>query len=207
MRRRRVSGLSYLSDGSLTSTGAVTVAVTPVAGLNLNGGNGDDLLNFNAGDDYLNGGNGKDTLNGFAGNDTLVGGTGVDVLNGGDGNDLLLGDDINIGAGGDDLLNGGAGNDTLSGGKGADQLRGGTGNDLLTGGLGPDTFIFAPLEGTDTISDFVKTTDSIGLTGGLTFAQLSFNGNNIIVTSTNEILATLTGIDTTTLTASNFVTI
>ncbi|GET38405.1 cadherin-like domain-containing protein [Microseira wollei] len=196
-----------LSDGSLTSTGAVTVAVTPVTGLNLNGGNGSDLLNGGAGDDYLNGGNAQDTLNGFAGNDTLVGGTGVDILNGGDGHDLLLGDDLQIGAGGDDILNGGAGNDTLNGGKGADQLRGGAGNDILTGGNGPDTFIFAPGEGTDTVSDFQLGPDLIGLTGGLTFAQLSFSGNQIVVTSTNEILATLTGINTTTLTAASFVTI
>jgi Ca2+-binding RTX toxin-like protein len=194
-----------LSDGSLTSTGAVTVAVIPVVGLNLNGGNGNDVLNGNAGNDYLNGGNGQDTLNGFAGNDTLVGGTGVDVLNGGDGDDSLLGDDINIGAGGDDILNGGAGNDTLNGGKGADQLRGGTGNDFLTGGLGPDTFIFAPGEGTDTIADFTSSNDKIGLTGGLTLENLSFSGNQILVD--NQVLATLTGVNTNTLTASNFVSV
>ncbi|HYX15327.1 MAG TPA: hypothetical protein VE944_13350 [Nostoc sp.] len=45
----------------------------------------------------------------------------------------------------------------------------------------------------------------IGLSGGLTFNQLSFVGSNIIVTATDEILATLTGISTTTLTAANFI--
>ncbi|GET38404.1 calcium-binding protein [Microseira wollei] len=194
-----------LSDGSLTSTGAVTVAVTPVTGLNLNGGNGSDLLNGGAGDDFLNGGNGQDTLNGFAGNDTLVGGTGVDILNGGDGHDLLLGDDLQIGAGGDDILNGGAGNDTLNGGKGADQLRGGAGNDILTGGNGPDTFIFAPGEGTDTVSDFQLGPDLIGLSGGLTFSSLTFSGNEIRFGS--EVLAILNGVNTTTLTAANFVNV
>jgi hypothetical protein len=42
------------------------------------------------------------------------------------------------------------------------------------------------------------------LSGGLSFGQLSFSGNNILITSTHEILATLTGINTTTLTSSNF---
>ncbi|MEH2437958.1 MAG: hypothetical protein V7K25_27660 [Nostoc sp.] len=42
------------------------------------------------------------------------------------------------------------------------------------------------------------------MSGDLTFNQLSFAGNNIIVTATDEILATLTGISTTTLTTANF---
>ncbi|MEG4631368.1 Ig-like domain-containing protein [Microcoleus sp. AR_TQ3_B6] len=150
-----------LSDGSLTDIGNVTVAV----GINLSGGNNDDLLNGTAGNDSLSGGNGQDTLNGYAGNDTL------------------------------------------KGGNGADHLKGGTGNDILTGGSGSDTFIFAALDGTDTIIDFNDGVDYIGLSGGLTFGQLSFSGSNIIVTSTNKILATLTGINTTTLTLADFKTI
>jgi Ca2+-binding RTX toxin-like protein len=150
-----------LSDGSLTDTGNVTVAV----GNNLSGGSGDDLLNGTAGNDNLSGGNGQDTLNGSAGNDIL------------------------------------------NGGNGADKLTGGTGNDILTGGSGSDTFIFAALDGTDTITDFNDGLDYIGLSGGLTFGQLSFSGSNIIVTSTNEILATLTGINTTTLTSADFLTV
>src|SRR6476661_10923499 len=131
----------------------------------------------------LSGGNGDDLLNGTAGNDNLTGGTGQDTLNGS------------------------AGNDTLNGGNGADKLTGGTGNDILTGGSASDTFIFAASHGTDTITDFKKGVDYIGLSGGLTFGQLSFSGSNIIVTSTNEILATLTGINTTTLTSANFLTV
>jgi hypothetical protein len=189
-----------LSDGSLTDTGNVTVAV----GTNLSGGNGDDLLNGTAGNDNLSGGNGQDTLNGDAGNDTLAGGNGGDILNGGDGNDLLQGDDSDYSTNGKDILNGGAGNDILNGGNGKDDLTGGTGNDILTGGSGSDTFIFAPLDGTDTITDFNDGLDYIGLSGGLSFGQLSFSGSNIIVTSTNKILATLTGINTTTLTSADF---
>ncbi|MEQ9372439.1 MAG: Ig-like domain-containing protein [Coleofasciculus chthonoplastes F3-SA18-01] len=194
-----------LSDGIESSTGAVTVGVTAVAGLIIDGGNGVDALSGDAGDDFLNGGNGADTLDGLAGNDTLIGGTGGDVLNGGNGDDLLLGDDLNIGAGGDDILNGGAGNDILDGGKGADILTGGAGDDLLTGGKGGDTFVFAAGEGTDTISDFQLGSDLIGLSGGLDFGSLTLSGNEILVGS--EVLAILDGVNTTTLTAANFVTV
>lgn len=150
-----------LSDGSLSSTGNVTVAVGKI----INGGNSNQTLTGTRGDDLINGGNGRD---------------------------IVFGD---------------GGNDTLFGGNGDDKLWGGVGNDILTGGNGADTFAFAAGDGRDTITDFKQGTDFIGLTGGLSFGQLSFSGSNILVTSTNEILATLTGVNTTTLTAANFVTV
>ncbi len=133
----------------------------------------------------LNGGNGKDTLVGGEGDDTISGGNGTDELSG---------------------L---AGNDILDGGNGKDTLNGGEGNDILTGGNGPDIFVLAAGEGTDTITDF-SSPDSIGLSGGIGFNDLSFSGEDIILTSTStststsEVLGTLTGIDTTTLVASDF---
>ncbi|WP_445173972.1 calcium-binding protein [Microcoleus sp.] len=148
-----------LSDGSLTSTATVTVAV----GGSIVGGNGNDNLVGTNGNDFIDGGNG---------NDTLTGGNGKDTLTGGNGDDILYG---------------------------------GLGSDVLTGDNGKDTFGFAAGDGTDTITDFKKGQDLIGLYNGLSFGQLSFSGNNILVTSTNEILATLTGVNTTTLTAANFV--
>jgi Ca2+-binding RTX toxin-like protein len=163
------------------------------------------LLEGTHGNDYLSGGNGKDTLNGYGGDDTLVGGNGADILNGGNGNDLLQGDESDLGGNGKDILNGGAGNDTLNGGNGADDLRGDIGNDILIGGSGPDTFILAPGEGHDTINDYADNVDKIGLAGGISFSNLAFSGNDILYGS--EILATLTGINTTTLTASDFVMI
>ncbi|MEH2167033.1 MAG: Ig-like domain-containing protein [Nostoc sp.] len=122
-----------------------------------------------------------------------------DVINGQGGDDRINGKS------GNDLLRGGAGNDNLIGGTGDDILVGGTGNDTLTGGSGNDQFIYQSLSDiSDTITDFCKGADLIGLSGGLTFNQLSFAGNKIIVTATDEILATLTGINTTTLTVANF---
>ncbi|MEG4631858.1 Ig-like domain-containing protein, partial [Microcoleus sp. AR_TQ3_B6] len=167
-----------ISDGNGgTSSATVIVAVGTVQ----NGGHGPDTLTGNAGNDILIGGNGPDTLIGNAGDDTLIGGNGTD---------LLLGN---------------AGDDLLYGGNGTDTLRGGLGNDTLTGGSGGDVFVFASGDGTDTITDFNLSNDKIGLTGGLTFENLSFSGNNIIFGT--EVLAVLTGVNTNTLTASNFLTV
>ncbi|MFN6487862.1 Ig-like domain-containing protein [Nostoc sp. DedQUE02] len=195
-------------------------SITPTPGSNgadnLIGSTGNDTLNGGNGNDNIYGGAGNDTIAGGTGNDTLYGGTGNDSIDGGTGDDLLYGDgflnggignDSLLGGNGNDTLYGGTGSDTLKGDNGNDVLYGGVGSDILTGGNGNDIFAFAAGEGTDTITDFAKGSDLIGLYGGLSFGQLSFSGNNIKVTSTNEILATLTGINTTTLTAANFVTL
>jgi Ca2+-binding RTX toxin-like protein len=160
-----------------TSSANVSVAV---GGTQI-GGSGDDTLTGTEGKDLLNGRRGNDTLTGNAGNDTLIGGNGKDFL---------------VGNAGDDLLDGGNGTDTL---------RGGLGNDTLTGGNRQDIFVFADGEGIDTINDFELGTDKIGLTEGLTFGNLSFSGNEILIGS--DVLAVLTGVNTNTLTASNFVTV
>lgn len=134
-----------------------------------------------------------DSLNGGAGRDTIYGGLGNDTINGDRGRDLLYGDD---------------GNDILTGGIGDDTLTGGIGDDTLTGGSGNDTFVIAEGAGTDTVTDFrTSGTDLIGLSGGLTFGQLSLSGNDISVTIGGEVLATLTGFNTTTLAAGDFVTV
>ncbi|HEY9615397.1 MAG TPA: alkaline phosphatase PhoX [Microcoleaceae cyanobacterium] len=119
---------------------------------------------------------------------------------------LVANQTLNGGNGADELT-GFVGDDTLVGGNGKDTLRGNRGDDVLTGGNGKDVFVLAKGEGTDTITDFGTGPDVIGLAGGLTFGDLSFSGNNILVASTNEVLATLTGVDTTTLTARDFVLI
>jgi Ca2+-binding RTX toxin-like protein len=167
-----------ISDGfGGTSSAIVSVAV---GGTQI-GGSGNDTLTGTAGNDLLNGDNGNDSLIGNAGNDTLIGGNGTDFLVGSAGNDLLNGD------------------------NGSDTLTGGLGSDTLTGGNGQDIFVFAPGEGIDTITDFKLGTDQIGLTEGLTFGNLSFSGNEILIGS--DVLAVLTGVNTNTLTASSFVTV
>jgi Ca2+-binding RTX toxin-like protein len=190
----------------------------------LDGGIGNDSLDGGAGNDQLLGLNDRDTLLGGIGNDTLDGGAGVDFLSGGEGDDRLLGQDDNdslFGGDGNDFLDGGLGIDSLSGDAGDDRLfgledndslLGGNGNDFLDGGLGSDsllgadgndTFIISFNTGIDTISDFSSGNDLIGLSSEISFNDLSFSGNNIILGT--ETIATLNGFDTTNLTESNFV--
>ena len=190
-----VTAVSNPINGAVTLNGNGDVVFTPVTGFSGNAtfdytvsdGIATDIgsVTVAVGNNFF-GGNGKDTLTGTAGNDFMSGGNGSDELYGGAGDDTL----------------GGNGNDT----NGRDLLDGGLGNDLLTGGNGPDVFVLAAGNGTDTITDFANP-DDIGLAGGLSFSDLSFSGNNIILTSTSEVLATLVGVDTTTLTSSDFMTV
>ncbi len=63
----------------------------------------------------MRGGEGDDVVHGESGNDELYGGRGADLLNGGSGEDKIFGGD------GNDLLSGGTGNDELEGGSGKDR--------------------------------------------------------------------------------------
>ncbi|MEJ6485594.1 SdiA-regulated domain-containing protein [Nostoc punctiforme UO1] len=133
------------------------------------------------------------TVDGSNGEDTLTGTAGDDNLSGGNGKDTLFGN---------------AGNDTLFGGNGVDILWGGEGNDLLNGGNGRDTFVLAVQgNGIDTIQDFTPGQDLIGLSGGLSFGQLTFadvNGSAAILFG-NETLGLLAGVKANQLVESSFI--
>lgn len=80
------------------------------------------------------------------------------------------GDDTLTGTAGNDVLNGRGGNDTLRGLAGNDILIGGAGADRLTGGAGSDVFVLesagdSPIGGRDVITDFVRGSDRIDLSG------------------------------------------
>ncbi|AFY73837.1 hypothetical protein Syn7502_01795 [Synechococcus sp. PCC 7502] len=150
-------------------------------------------------------GSGKDTIF-IANNDRTFGGSGDDILDatdasgyrasGGTGNDdFFLGSNGRaLGGDGDDrfFVQAGGGN-LLSGGAGADQF-------WIFGGQAPTT--------SNTVLDFQAGTDVIGFIGagaGVGFAQLTLTGNTIALSSDpTKVIATLTGVDTTTLTAANF---
>ena len=106
---------------------------------------------------------------------------------------------------GNNTLDGGDGNDTLRSGIGKDILIGGGGNDRLRGGSNGDVFVLAPNSGTDVIVDFFDRQDRIGLSGGLSFADLTFSGRDILITNTQERLATLIGIQTADLGSNRFI--
>ncbi|MBD1822456.1 alkaline phosphatase, partial [Cyanobacteria bacterium FACHB-DQ100] len=127
-----------------------------------------------------------------------------------DSNDVMNaqgGDDRSFGLGGDDLLRGGAG---------FDYLDGGLGSDILVGGTEADVFALATGNGSDTIQDFnISEGDKIALSGGLTFGRLSLlqgtgaNANNTLIQAgtSNELLATLVGVQASSLTQSSFMLI
>ena len=73
------------------------------------------------------------------------------------------------------------------------------------GGSDSDTFVLAAGAGSDTIVDFEVGTDFIGLADNLTANDLAFAGETISLG--DEVLATLTGVDTTALGADSFVTV
>lgn len=95
------------------------------------GGNGDDILWSNSGDDKIFG---------EFGNDNIQGGTGDDYLDGGAGNDIIKGYD------GDDICLGGAG---------LDIIYGGIGNDIFI----YENIYDSTLENSDIIKDFDVKTD------------------------------------------------
>ena len=177
------------------------------------GRRGDDLIYGGGGSDRIVGNSGRDEIFGNRGNDVIGGGRGADTIEGNAGADLISGasgDDRISGGFGFDTLRGGAGDDTVNGGAGDDVLFGGFGNDLLiagagdddmTGGGGFDTFAIYSF-GISNIADFVDDVDTIGLAGDLAFSDLSFSGQTI--SAGGQVVAVLSGFNTTTLTQDDF---
>jgi Ca2+-binding RTX toxin-like protein len=98
------------------------------------------------------------------------------------------------------------------GGDGDDQFYVGEyGDNLLAGGAGADQFWLltddpALIEIPNTVTDFTQGVDVLGIMSqgvGVGFANLSFTGNSIALNG--DTFATLTGVNTSTLTAADFV--
>jgi Ca2+-binding RTX toxin-like protein len=105
----------------------------------LNGGDGPDTINGNAGDDVINGGDGGDIISG---------GAGADIIDGGNGGDAIHGDS------GDDTISGGGVGDTLWGGADDDVLVGDGGDDVLCGGGDPGDELWAQIGDADVLWGF-----------------------------------------------------
>ncbi len=130
---------------------------------------------------------------------------------GGEGNDVFDATD----AQGENRMSGGAGDDIFFLGK-DDRALGGDGNDefyaqsgggnFLSGGAGADQFWIYNAEvpaSSNTVLDFQIGTDVLGVSGAsFKFADLILTGNTIAFGG--NAIATLTGVDTSTLTADNF---
>ncbi|GAB4291141.1 MAG: hypothetical protein Fur0025_26230 [Oscillatoriaceae cyanobacterium] len=185
----------------------------------LSGGVGNDTIYGGQDNDVARGEEGNDLLFGDKGNDTFCGGNGDDTLYGGTGSDIGIGDsgeqDKLLGGAGNDLINGNEGNDSIYGGDGNDTIYGGKdddlieahtgddfilgdlGNDTLIGGDGRDTFVLRAGAGSDIIIDFAAGLDFLGLSSGLSFADLSISGdaNATLIKFGDELLATLGGVN------------
>ncbi|MBV1864830.1 MAG: Hint domain-containing protein, partial [Rhodobacteraceae bacterium] len=135
------------------------------------GGDGNDKLFGNGGDDVFYGGSGVDSIEAGIGNDTVFGGDGDDRVN------ATYGDDVIDGGNGDDWLRGSFGNDTFYSGNN-------DGDDYEWGGYGDDTFIFYNNFGNDTVDaeneDEVNgdTLDLSAITDDLTVDLSSGNNGN-----------------------------
>lgn len=169
------------------------ITMNGVEALNINAGGGNDVINVdNITATDLSG----MQVFGDADNDTLLGSNALTPL-------FLhgnLGDDVIVGGQASDILSGGRGNDSIVGGAGDDTIVSGLGNDTLSGGSGADLFIFSRGAGSNLVLDFEQTQDIIGLTGGLTVADVtvsqSGNAPNVAIlrVTGGETLATLQGV-------------
>ena len=107
-----------------TNLGLFSLDIGTTENLDVNGQGGSDIIIGTTGLDGLI----SLDLDGGEGNDLLIGGDGADVLRGGDGNDTLIGghgNDVKLGQDDNDLLicNDGDGSDFLEGGEGDDTVQ------------------------------------------------------------------------------------
>ena len=166
---------------------------------NLWGSDHDDTLSGDSGANRFYGSKGNDNLRGNDGNDILEGDIGADRLDGGPGMDMAsyslsnegvtvkLGEGVMEGghAAGDTFISiegieGSRHDDLLAGDDGANRLSGGYGDNIMEGGGGPDQFVFAWVNGDDTILDFTDNEDLID------FSETHFSGFDELILSSDS---------------------
>lgn len=159
-------------------------------------GDGDDIIIGDAGNDTLGGGLGNDNIQDIQGDNVIYGGkAGDDSITGGSGSDTIFAgadNDIILANGSDDLIFGGSGADTVDAGQGSDSIYGGAGDDLLSGGDEADTFFFGNNHGTDMVTDFNVTEDTLFLANTITdftsTADVEANATEVMVGGTAGLL-------------------
>ncbi|MFT5093329.1 MAG: Ca2+-binding RTX toxin-like protein [Porticoccaceae bacterium] len=183
-------------NNTIDLSGVLASAFTGLTSINVQGGNGDDIIIGSAdlavfadgqdgndsitggsADDTLVGGDGADSIAGLAGNDSIDAGDGDDVVTGDDGDDTILADD------GNDTVSGNLGNDNILGGDGEDSLSGNEGLDTLNGNSGADT-----ISGDDGVDFILGGGGDDLITGGL-------EGDTIIGNAGSDTLSGDDGVD------------
>ncbi len=203
---------TFFVSGSSIKVGQVTLSITGVAGLTLDGNGGVDTYAFDA-DTAITPKLGIVTIKNtnpsggtldFSSTSTCINvnlsqsknyvtsgltikydtGTRIRTVIGGSGNDCITGD-ANI-----NLLFGGAGCDKINGLGGDDTLVGQAGNDTLTGGDGFDNYVFQADTnlGTDTV---IEGTSSSSWCGGSTSPSIPLGENSLDFTTTTTALVTV----------------
>ncbi len=167
------------------------------------GDNGNDTIQGRGGNDLIFGGEGVNSLFGDGGDDIIYGGSQADSITGGTGNDLIFAGE------GNNTIFGGAGNDIIYSGSGSDRIDGGKGNDTIWLGGGRDVVVLAKGNGIDTINNFQLGQTQIGLSSGLTFSDLVISQGNdaTLISAGNEVLATLSWVQASSINTSSFVTV
>jgi len=173
---------------------------------------GDDFLYGTVGSDFIYGLEGNDQIFGSEGENKLFGGAGNDSLYGGSQDDLIyggLGHDTIFASEGNNKVYGEFGDDIIYSGAGNDLINGGTGNDTIWLGGGQDVVVLAKGFGIDTINNFQLGQTQIGLSAGLTFNDLAIAQGNgaTLISAGNELLASLSWVQASSINASSFVTV
>jgi 3-phytase/alkaline phosphatase D len=183
------------------------VGAEPIIGGDANdslyGDNANDTIQGGTGNDQIFGGEGVNTLFGDSGDDLIYGGSQADTVTGGTGNDTIYASE------GNNTVFGSAGDDIIYSGSGNDEINGGTGNDTIWLGGGQDTIVLARGNGVDTINNVQLGQTQIGLAGGLTFNDLAIAQADgaTFISAGSELLASLSWVQASSLSASNFVTV
>jgi Ca2+-binding RTX toxin-like protein len=179
------------ADGAKTATATVAIAINPA-----------NLIRSGAGNDTIQGTVGADTIYGGAGNDNIFGNGGNDIILGEAGNDKIYA------YGGNNSVYGGAGSDTIEVGAGINFIDGGIGNDTISLASGQDTLVLARGNGNDTINNYNAGSTRFNLTGGLTFNALTIvqDGSETAILAGSEKLASLSRVQSSSVTASSFIT-
>jgi Ca2+-binding RTX toxin-like protein len=206
-----------LTSGTATGgAGSDTlIAIENIAGTTFSdtlvGDSNSNIIRGNLGNDLINGEGGFD----WADYALSFGGVTVDLSAGtatGDGTDSLVSIENVIGSIFSDIIIGDGGSNILSGGDGNDVMYGGAGYDNLIGGAGVDTFVVSngsgslTLDYADVFIDYQDGFDFIGLTGGITTANISVyqDGSNTVLLSGNEFLAVLMNTSASSITLDDF---
>ena len=197
------------AGGAKTDTDTVAIAINP-ANL-IRGDAGNNTLQGTAGADTIYGGAGNDAIRGNGGNDIFLGEDSNDELFGGAGNDYFdggAGNDTIFAYGGNNTIFGGAGSDTITVGSGINFIDGGLGSDTINLNGGRDTIALTRGNGIDTINGYSAGSTRFNLSAGLMFNDLTIaqDGNSTLIRAGSERLASLTGVQANSVTASSFIT-